>query len=116
MPRGKKTCPKCEALTGPRTAVCPCGHEFLFKPGKVPATRKAKAPRPVRTDGLSQGVTAEDIPEIIQMADREAVDSLIEQLKMCRTDADRNGGCFSTFLHHEHGTLQIEVWFPMRLK
>lgn len=29
MPRGKKTCPKCNAEHGPRTHKCGCGHEFF---------------------------------------------------------------------------------------
>ena len=32
MPRGKKTCPQCLTLTGPRTKSCSCGHKFHFKP------------------------------------------------------------------------------------
>lgn len=32
MPRGKKTCPECLTLTGPRTKICSCGHGFHFKP------------------------------------------------------------------------------------
>ena len=30
--KGKKTCPKCQAVTGPRTKICKkCGHHFSFK-------------------------------------------------------------------------------------
>tara|TARA_Y100001938_G_C8082472_1_gene429976 strand:+ start:1444 stop:1845 length:402 start_codon:yes stop_codon:yes gene_type:complete len=30
--KGKKTCPKCQAITGPRTKICKkCGHHFSFK-------------------------------------------------------------------------------------
>jgi len=30
--RGKKTCPKCETVTGVRSKICPkCGHEFPVK-------------------------------------------------------------------------------------
>ena len=36
MPRGKKTCPQCNAEHGPRTHKCGCGHEF-FK-SAVPAS------------------------------------------------------------------------------
>ena len=32
MPRGQKTCPSCNSLTGPRTKICSCGHKFHFKP------------------------------------------------------------------------------------
>ena len=32
MPRGQKTCPSCNSLTGPRTKTCSCGHKFHFKP------------------------------------------------------------------------------------
>lgn len=115
MPRGKKICPECGAPTGPRTTVCQCGHHFQFAEGKAPKTCKTKATRPPEQDKLSPGVTAEDAPEIVQISDRQALDSFIESLKMCRTDSNRNGGCFSAFLHHKHGTLQVEVWVPLVL-
>ena len=47
--------------------------------------------------------------------DREALDSLIEQLQACREASDNNGGCYSAFVHHKTGTIQIEVWLKMRL-
>lgn len=31
MPRGKKTCPSCDALVGVRSAECSCGHVFSHK-------------------------------------------------------------------------------------
>ena len=34
MPRGKKSCPSCNALLGARTKVCDCGYEFLPKAKK----------------------------------------------------------------------------------
>jgi len=37
MPRGKKTCPKCNAEHGPRTHKCDCGHEF-FKASVLAST------------------------------------------------------------------------------
>ena len=36
MPRGKKTCPSCNALLGARVKVCDCGHEFVAKAKKQP--------------------------------------------------------------------------------
>jgi hypothetical protein len=29
MPKGKKSCPKCNATHGPRKKVCDCGHVFI---------------------------------------------------------------------------------------
>lgn len=44
MPRGKKQCPKCEALMGPRCKECPeCGYEFVKK-----ATATAVKPTAVK--------------------------------------------------------------------
>ena len=46
MPRGKKQCPKCQVLVGPRTYTCACGHVFIVKgqaPAKAPAAAAAKA-------------------------------------------------------------------------
>ena len=34
MPRGKKSCPSCNALLGARIKVCDCGYEFLPKAKK----------------------------------------------------------------------------------
>lgn len=31
MPRGKKTCPGCDAVVGVRTRTCECGHVFVPK-------------------------------------------------------------------------------------
>jgi hypothetical protein len=36
MPRGKKSCPSCDALLGARVKTCDCGHEFLAKAKKQP--------------------------------------------------------------------------------
>ena len=36
MPRGKKSCPSCDALLGARVKICDCGHEFLAKAKKQP--------------------------------------------------------------------------------
>ena len=38
MPRGKKTCPSCQALVGARASLCECGHKFL------PAKKKQAKP------------------------------------------------------------------------
>lgn len=45
MPRGKKTCPKCNAEHGPRTHKCGCGHEFFKADAAV-----AASPEPMTVD------------------------------------------------------------------
>lgn len=37
MPRGKKTCPSCQAIVGARASLCECGHKFL--PSKKKQTK-----------------------------------------------------------------------------
>ena len=45
MPKGKKTCDKCGALTGPRAFVCPkCNTPFVFK-AKSRETKNTKVIR-----------------------------------------------------------------------
>lgn len=39
--KGKKTCPKCNAVLGARTQQCECGHKFKPKT-KKPATKRQK--------------------------------------------------------------------------
>lgn len=41
MPRGKKTCPKCNAEHGPRTHKCGCGYEFFKAAPAVDASPDA---------------------------------------------------------------------------
>ena len=113
MPRGKKQCPKCEALVGPRLAVCECGHEFTFEQGKAP-TGKQKA-RATQVEKPFENLT-ENASEVLGVNDRDALRSFIEQLQSCQADSNRTGGCYSAFLHHKHGTTQIEVWLPLRLR
>ena len=60
MPRGSKTCPKCNTSTGPRTFKCPqCGYDYPVKgnivivptPTSVPVpTEPATAPEPIPSD------------------------------------------------------------------
>lgn len=43
MPKGYKTCPECNNLTGPRTQLCKCGHTFSFKsPQQQKAVKEKK--------------------------------------------------------------------------
>lgn len=111
--RGKKQCPQCGALVGPRLAVCQCGHEFTFKAGKTPIHRKAKA---IPSEKPHENLT-DNPSDIIGVDDREALDSFIEQLQACRGDSNRTGGCYSAFLHCKGGhIIQVEVWLPMKLR
>ena len=108
MPRGKKICPECNAQVGPRLAVCGCGHAFTFKQGKGP---KAKRVRTAELAVPSETPTKLTVSpsEVVGLSDREALDSFIEQIKACRRDSAFNGGCYSCFLHHKQGVLQIEI-------
>ena len=107
MPRGKKICPKCQAEVGPRLRVCDCGHEFPFK-GKT--TRKRQS-----VEHPFEALT-EKPSDVIGVADRGELKAFIGQLQTCYDDSNRSGGCYSAFLRHKKGTLQIEVWLEMRLK
>ena len=40
--KGKKMCPKCNAVLGARTQQCECGHKFKSKT-KKPATKRRKS-------------------------------------------------------------------------
>lgn len=116
MPRGKKTCPKCQASVGPRLAICECGHEFTFKQGKAPGQkRKRIAQLALLTEKPFEALT-ENPDTAIGVNDREAFDSFMDQMRACKENSNHTGGCYSAFLHHRHGVLQVEVWFPMRLK
>ena len=105
MPRGKKSCPECQALVGPRLRVCECGFEFVFKPGKAPKKPRVK----LSLDKPHEKLT-ENPSEVVGISDRDALDSFIEQLKDCRNSSSRAGGCYTSFLHHKQGTLAVEVW------
>lgn len=41
MPKGTKSCPKCNTNVGPRTKVCKCSHIFTFKEKKVIVSEKS---------------------------------------------------------------------------
>jgi hypothetical protein len=114
MPRGKKSCPECHALVGPRLAVCECGYKFAFKQGKAPKRKREALPLPPGKKPFE--ALTENPSEVVGISDREALKSFIRQLESCYTDSNRNAGCYSAFLHHKHGTLQVEVALEMRLK
>lgn len=115
MPRGKKQCPQCNALVGPRLRVCECGHEFTFKPGKAPKAKQKRIAEIPQVEKPFEALT-ENPSETVGIKDRESLRSFIEQLQTCSANSDGTGGCYSAFLHHEHGTLEVQVWFPMVLK
>ena len=112
MPRGKKSCPECHASVGPRLAVCECGHKFTFKQGKAPKRKREALSLPVEKP--FEALTPEP-SEVVGISDREALKSFIEQIQACQKDSNRTGGCYSAFLHHKQGTLQVEVWLDMVL-
>ena len=110
MPKGKKSCPECNALVGPRLAVCECGHKFAFKPGKKKASHMPPVEKPFEA-------LTENPSEVVGINDREALNSFIEQLQACRTESNNTGGCYSAFLHCKGGhTMQVEIWLKMRTK
>ena len=107
IPRGKKSCPECHAPVGPRLRKCECGHEFEFKSGVSKASRVERVEKPHKN-------LTENASEVIGIRDREALDSFIDQLNRCRSDSVQRGGCYSAFLHHEHGVVRVEVWLSPR--
>ena len=111
MPRGKKSCPECHASVGPRLAVCECGHEFTFKQGKAPKAKRAALTLERPPEALTENPS-----EIVGTGDRDALQSFINQIQECYVNSDHNGGCYSAFLHHKNGTLQVQVQLSMRLK
>jgi predicted type IV restriction endonuclease len=54
LPRKKvgKTCPSCQALVGPRTKQCKCGHTFIIKPEEAEPGANEE-PEPVQPTGSS---------------------------------------------------------------
>lgn len=112
MPKGRKTCPDCDAEVGCRKKSCGCGYEFPIKSSG--GKRSVKQNQAVETDStpVDQAVT----PEIVCVNDEQAIDPFIAQLKDAAVGSKRTGGAYSAFLHHRDGTLQVEVGFPMRLK
>ncbi len=112
MPKGKKQCPECQAYVGPRLAVCECGYAFTFKTGKAPKAQRVRTAELAVPSGKPTELTVNP-SEVVGLSDREALDSFIEQIKDCRGYAEK-GGCYSAFLHHKLGVIQIEVQFPIR--
>ena len=119
MPRGKKSCPKCNAFVGPRLKVCACGYEFEFK-------QKAESRPPVRlppkipskVEPSEDATPSADLPEKISVTitDRDELKQFIAQLKSCYTRSDHNGGGYAAFLHHKQGVLQVDVCLQMRIR
>jgi len=106
MPRGMKTCPRCEKQSGPRTKTCECGYVFIADTKRKQTTQVEKP-----FEALS-----ETPPEVVGIKDCEALDSFIRQLKSCRDDSRRTGGCYSAFLHSCNGVTRVEVWLKMETK
>lgn len=112
MPKGKKQCPECKAYVGPRLATCECGHAFTFKAGKEPKAKRVRTAE-LAVPGEKPVEPSPDPSEVVSVNDPEALDSFIKQIKDCREHAN-GGGCYSAFLHHKLGVIQIEVQFPIR--
>ncbi len=108
MPRGKKICPECNAAVGPRLAVCECGYAFTFKTGKAPKAQRVRTAE-LAVPGEKPAELTVNPSEVVGLSDPGTLDSFIKQIKACREDSARNGGCYSCFLHHKQGILQIEI-------
>ena len=111
MPKGKKSCPKCNASVGPRLQVCECGYEFVFKQSsplqrEPPAIPGREKPREDLSDNPSI---------VVGVTDRDDLRSFIQQLQSCYDRSNANGGGYSAFLSHKHGKLEIDVCLEMRL-
>ena len=105
MPPGKKECKECGKLVGPRTKVCPeCGCKFVFKTGSQ--SKKIKGVKQAGFSPPQRPATS----VVVGVNDREALDTFLAQLRACRDDSNRNGGCYSAFLHCRAGDcVQVEV-------
>lgn len=121
MPRGKKSCPKCNALVGPRLRVCACGHAFAFKskaeveaPLRPPPKLPRKDSRPPQVEKPFENLS-DDLPKVIVVTDRDEVRAFIQQLKSCYDRSNANGGGYAAFLHHKTGKLQVDVCLEMRI-
>lgn len=113
--KGKKKCPLCGAEAGPRLKVCggwQCGHVFAVK-RKGPSRRK-RTPL-TEVENPHENLT-ENPPPTVGVSSRDALDTFIEQLQAARDASDRTGGCYSAFLHHKTGILQVDVWSGMVLR
>ena len=99
MPRGKKTCPECGAVSGVRLRTCPCGHEFPMK--------KAK-PKVQRVEPTEDSPTTEI--EAVRIKDPQTLREFLGQLRECAKSSLANGGMYSAFLHHDTGCVQVQVW------
>lgn len=117
MPRGKKSCPQCNASVGPRLRICQCGYEFAFKQkAESTAPRRSPPKIPSKVALRSDDATpSDDPPKVIVVTDRDEVQGFIQQLKSCYDRSNRGGGGYSSFLHHKYGTLQIDVCLEMIL-
>ncbi len=109
MPKGLKTCPQCQNSVGPRTITCRCGHEFTTVVKKPKAACRA-------TEVETPTATSETAPEIVCVSDEGALTTFIKRLKGAASVSKGTGGCYSAFLHHKYGVLQVEVYFPLQLK
>ena len=122
MPRGKKSCPQCKVLVGPRLKVCQCGFEFTFKQKVEPRPPVRLPPRvppkiPPKVEPSDEATPSNDPPEKIQVTitDRDELKQFIAQLKSCYARSDYNGGGYAAFLHHKQGVLQVDVCLEMRI-
>lgn len=121
MPRGKKSCPECHGMCGPRLRICTCGHEFAFKQkvkSRPPVQLSPRIPPkiPAKVTLRSDDTTpSNDPPKVIVVIDRDEVQEFLQQLKSCYDRSHHNGGGYSAFLHHKTGTLQVDVCLKMRL-
>lgn len=105
-----KICPECDAVVGPRLAVCECGHKFAFKQGKAPKPKKT-APQLPRVEAVTENPS-----EVVNISSRVDLRNFIDQLQHCYKDSSRNGGTYSAFLHCKGGhVVQVQVALTMRL-
>ena len=111
MAKGKKTCPECGAEVGCRLRVCECDFKFPIKDHKQPSKKTAN--QPVQKE-VSEAT--EIAPEIVCVSDPDALKRFVAQIKEAAYSARHHGGVYSAFLHHKHGVVQVEVYFPLQLR
>lgn len=126
MPRGKKECPECGELLGPRTKECPkCEHKFAIKTGgssrrKPPPRRRAQPPRPPEADAdtpipVSEQTPCETISDVrirVKLTSQDEAKAFLDQLRDAVAKALHGGGVYAAFLHCKTGVVEIDVSFP----
>lgn len=108
MPRGKKSCPKCNALVGPRLRVCECGYEFTFKQTVVEPEPTRQALR------VPPRVPPQPRSDIVTVTDWKDLRAFMQQLRACFFRAGADKPVHTATLKHADGILHVEICSSIR--